>query len=299
MNEQELNKLLEHLVKLPKETEWVEFKLNFHSAEEIGERISALANGASLFNQENGYLVFGVENKLQTIEGTSFKPLTYKVKGQELENWLHQFLNPRIDFRIFEFKYKTPSEDKQIAIFEIPAAGTQPVKYDKVGYIRVGSYTRKLTDFPEKEAKIWNKKTHKLYETEYAKRNISADEVIRLLDTQSFFDLLKLPYPTNRASVLEKLESEKFVKSIAGKYHITNLGGLLISKNINEFDQLARKAVRVIVYKGKNRVFTIREQIGIKGYAVGFEGLINYINGQLPANEEKSTPKQSCIHLRN
>ena len=34
MTEQELNSLLEKLAKLPKETEWVAFKLNFHSAEE-------------------------------------------------------------------------------------------------------------------------------------------------------------------------------------------------------------------------------------------------------------------------
>ncbi|MDD3024641.1 MAG: hypothetical protein PHE26_12165 [Syntrophomonadaceae bacterium] len=30
----------------------------------------------------------------------------------------------------------------------------------------------------------------------------------------------------------------------------------------------------------------IREQQGMKGYANGFEGLINYINDQLPTNEE-------------
>lgn len=286
MTEQELNSLLEKLAKLPKETEWVEFKLNFHSAEEIGERISALANGACLFNQENGYLVFGVDDKFQTIEGTTFKPSSKKQKGQELENWLHQFLDPRIDFRFFEFVYKDAQGGKPMVIFEIPAAVNQPVKFNKIGFVRVGSYTRKLSEFPEKEAKIWNKKIFKLYETEIAKRNISADEVIRLLDTQAFFDLLKLPYPTNRQAVLEKLESEKFIKSTSSKFHITNLGGILIAKNINEFDQLSRKAVRVIVYKGKNRVFTEREQIGTKGYAVGFDGLISFINGQLPANEE-------------
>lgn len=286
MNEQELNNLLEKLIKLPKETEWVEFKLNFHSHEEIGERISALANGACLFNQGNGYLVFGVENKFQTIVGTTFKPSSHKVKGQELENYLHQFLSPRIDFRIFEFKYRGSSGDKPMAIFEIPAAVNQPVKFNNTGYIRVGSYTRKLHDFPKKEAKIWNKKTQKLFETEYAKRSVSADDIIHFLDTQAFFDLQELPYPTNRNAVLDKLESEKFIKSSSGKFHITNLGALLIAKNIDEFDRLSRKAVRVIVYKGKNRIFTIREQIGKKGYAVGFEGLINFINGQLPANEE-------------
>ena len=40
--------LIEQLAALPVETEWVEFKLNFHSPEEIGERISALSNSACL-----------------------------------------------------------------------------------------------------------------------------------------------------------------------------------------------------------------------------------------------------------
>ena len=213
MTEQELKILLEQLVKLPKESEWVEFKLNFHSAEEIGERISALSNGACLFNQTNGYLVFGVKDTVQTIEGTTFKPSETKQKGQELENWLHQYLDPRIDFRIYEFKYN----DKDIVIFEIPATLHQPVKFNREGYIRVGTYTRKLHEFPEKEAKIWNKKTTKTFEEEIAKRNVTSDDVIQLLDTQAFFELLKLPYPTKREGVLQKLESEKFIKSISGK----------------------------------------------------------------------------------
>ena len=101
--------------------------------------------------------------------------------------------------------------------------------FDRVGYIRVGSYTRKLTEFPEKESKIWNKKAQKSFESELAKRNVTADEIIRLLDTQALFDLIKLPYPTNRQGVIEKLESEKFIKSTSGKFHITNLGAILFA----------------------------------------------------------------------
>lgn len=40
MNKTQLIELLNDLVKQPKESEWVEFKLNFHSEQEIGERIS-------------------------------------------------------------------------------------------------------------------------------------------------------------------------------------------------------------------------------------------------------------------
>ena len=88
MNEQQLIELLNELVKQPHESEWVEFKLNFHSAEEIGERISALSNGACIHNQPFGYLVFGVEDKTQIIKGTTFKAKTAKKGNEDLEHWL-------------------------------------------------------------------------------------------------------------------------------------------------------------------------------------------------------------------
>ncbi len=49
---------------------------------------------------------------------------------------------------------------------------------------------------------------------------------------------------------------------------------------------LARKAVRVIFYKENDRINAIKEQVGGKGYAVGFEGLVDYISANLPVNEE-------------
>jgi len=65
-----------------------------------------------------------------------------------------------------------------------------------------------------------------------------------------------------------------------------NVGAVLFARNLNDFDRLARKALRVIIYCGDNRVETIREQMGGKGYAIGFEGAISYINDQLPQNEQ-------------
>lgn len=282
MSVEELNELLIELVKLPKESEWVEFKQNFHSEIEIGERISALSNGAALFNQQHGYLVFGVKDSLQTIEGTSFRPSKKKVKGQELETWLYQRLSPKVDYRFFEFTHN----NKDVVIFEIPAAIDQPTKFEHTAFVRVGSYTRKLRDFPDKESKIWNRKTTRTFEEEIAKQRLTSAEIISLLDSQNYYDLLKLPYPSNRDGVIEKFLSEKFIKKAGSKYHITNLGAILFAKDIKQFDKLQRKAVRIIVYKGNNRVYTEREQIGTYGYAVGFEGMINWVNSQLPANEE-------------
>ena len=282
MNQIDLIKLLEDIIQQPTETEWLEFKKNFHSCEEIGERISALSNSACIVNRDFAYLVFGVENSTHKIVGTTFRPKSHKAKGNEdLELWLTLRLSPRIDFRIYEFEYN----NKTLALFVIPATKTQPVEFLHQAYIRVGSYTKKLNEFPDKQAKIW-RNTGKPFELEIAKDNLSASDVISLLSTETYFDLLKIPYPSDQKGVIEKLSEENIVKKVHSKYAITNLGALLFAKDLKEFEAVNRKSVRVIVYKGTNKVETEREQVGIKGYAIGFMGLVNWINGQLPANEE-------------
>jgi len=202
MEEEELKKLLKELVSFSHETEWLEFKLNYHSNEEIGERLSALANGACLNNKQYGFLIFGVEDKTHNIKGTTFRVKTAKKGKEELENWLIQRLDPRIDFKTYEFFYE---ENIRISMYVIPAAVDQPVKFTNQAYIRIGSYTRLLKDFPQKESKIWNRKRKQIFELEIAKKDISSDEVVSLLDTQTYFDLLKIPYPSNRGSVFRKI----------------------------------------------------------------------------------------------
>ncbi len=118
-----------------------------------------------------------------------------------------------------------------------------------------------------------------------AAAGLSADDVVRLLDTQGYFDLIKLPYPAERGAVLERFASERLICSREGLYDITNLGALLFAKDLDEFDGLARKAPRVIVYAGKGKLSTRSDQFVPKGYAVGFETLIRYVNAQLPSNE--------------
>ena len=71
----------------------------------------------------------------------------------------------------------------------------------------------------------------------------------------------------------------------SGNWNISNLGAVLFAKKLSDFRTLKRKAVRVILYKGENRVETVREQEGTKGYATGFEGLIGFVTNLLPSNE--------------
>lgn len=59
----------------------------------------------------------------------------------------------------------------------------------------------------------------------------------------------------------------------------------MFSKDISIFNDLERKAPRVIKYSGSNKIDAEREQVGVRGYANGFSGLMKYIDEQLPRNE--------------
>ena len=282
MNKEELKILIEELRALSKENEWAEFKESYYDRQLIGEYLSALSNSACLENREHAYLVFGIENKTHNISGTSFKPSKEKVGNQELENWLATQLEPKIDFKIHEFEIN----NKSIVLFQIDKTTNTPVKFKGDAYIRVGSYKKKLKDHPEKERKIWQKAKNIVFEKEYAKKNISFDQVLKLLNYPTVFNLLNIPLPPNKDAILEKLEEEKLIKRGLDKYNITNLGAILFANDLKDFETLERKAPRVVIYKGKNKLNAVKEQTGTKGYALGFEGLVNYVNDKLPSNEE-------------
>ena len=250
MEHSELELLLNRLVTLPSESEWVEFKHNFHSKEEIGERISALSNGATLLSKPYGYIVFGVEDGAHNIIGTSFHAKSHKVGNEELENWLISRLNPRIDVECYEFD----SQGKHISIYRIPCATDRPVTFLHTAYIRVGSLTRKLMDFPEKEAKIWRHNRSKPLHQITAKSCRNINEVISIMSIEAYFDRLNMPMPQTSEGIIDRFISERFITTSEFGYDITELGALLLAKDLRQFGSLYRKAIRVIVYKGKNKV---------------------------------------------
>ena len=98
---------------------------------------------------------------------------------------------------------------------------------------------------------------------------------------------MKQPLPDNRTAILERLVKERVLMLAPdGTYDVCNVGGILFARNLQDFERLSRKALRVIIYRGDNRIETVREQMGGKGYAIGFEGAISFINDQLPQNEQ-------------
>lgn len=274
--------LLQELRKLPQETEWLEFKHNNADPEEIGEYLSALANSAALLGKVHSYLVWGVNNATHEIIGTTFNPAKKKVGSEELESWLLRLLSPKINFRFHPLQV----DENAVVLLEISAAFRHPVQFKGTEFIRIGSYKKKLKEFPEKERELWRVFDRTPFEKEIAAENMIADEVLRLLDYPAYFDLLSLPLPEGREGILSALAADEIISAgKAGTWNISNLGAVLFAKRLADFRPLKRKAIRVVLYKGANRVETIREQEGAKGYATGFEGLIGFVTNLLPSNE--------------
>lgn len=272
---------MKDLQALPKECEWVEFKVNNSKPEDIGEYLSALSNSACYHKKDYGFLVFGIEDETHRFLGTNFIPTKEKVGNQELENWLATQLSPRIDFNIFEFEYN----EMNFTIFRVHRSNSTPVYFKGKAFIRIGSYKKPLSEHPEKERQIWASDKYHYFEKETAIANLSEEMVLNLIDYPGFFDLLQISLPDNRKGIIDKLKQEKVIKEIHKEYSITNLGALLFAKDLNEFEYLSRKAVRVIIYDGTNRIQTKKEQVGKRGYAIGFEGLIRFIEDKLPSKE--------------
>lgn len=120
---------------------------------------------------------------------------------------------------------------------------------------------------------------------EHVRVGLDPQEVVNLLDTQTVFDLLHIPYPTARDGVIERLHELKFIDTTSGTLAIRRLGAIMAAKHLGDFPELTRKAARVITYKGKSKLETEADAPGNKGYAVGFRGLVKYICDRLPQNE--------------
>ncbi|HCD35402.1 MAG TPA: transcriptional regulator, partial [Phycisphaerales bacterium] len=46
-------------------------------------------------------------------------------------------------------------DNQPIAMMEISRAANQPVQFQGIEYVRIGSYKKKLKDYPEKTRELW------------------------------------------------------------------------------------------------------------------------------------------------
>ncbi|MCA1568093.1 MAG: putative DNA binding domain-containing protein [Acidobacteria bacterium] len=260
---------LERWMSLPSETEHVEFK----EAKTQYDHTKLFRYCVALANEGGGRMILGVTDKRpRRVVGSQAFLNIEGIKAKLLDT-----LKIRVEVEVVEHP------QGRVLVFHVPSRpiGT-PLHLDGQYLMRAGEQLVAMT--ADKLRRIFDEgKADFLSRT--AAAGLSADDIVRLLDTQGYFDLIKLPYPVERGAVLERFAGERLISPREGLYDITNLGALLFAKNLDDFDGLARKAPRVIVYAGKGKLSTRSDQFVSKGYAVGFETLIRYVNAHLPSNE--------------
>jgi len=191
-------------------------------------------------------------------------------------------LSKNADFEFHTVKIGT----KTVGILMIYKAVNQPVTFEKIDYIRVGSCTNKLNQHPALQAQLWDRIRSSRFEERFAMQDIDLIKALSLIDYTAYFDLLSIPQPSDIPGIAHYMMEERIIaKQDNGLYSITNLGALLYAKHLCDFPRISRKAIRVVQYKEKNRMDMLREDVGVKGYVVGFEGLIKYIEALIPTQE--------------
>jgi len=253
----------------PSETQHLEFK----EAKEQFDSTKLYKYCVALANEGGGNLVLGVTDKLpRKVLGSRAFENTITIAEK-----LFQVLGFRVDVE------EVGHPDGRVVVFSIPSR-TKGTAYHYQGtyLMRAGEELVPMSE--DQLRKIFAEGLPSWLENP-ALKNISAQDIIQLLDTQTYFDLLKLPYPSEQTGVIDRLLTERLIEKVTSGFNILNIGALLLAKSLDSFPDISRKATRVIVYSGESKMQTISDETGKKGYAVGFTGLVKYVMGKLPQNE--------------
>ena len=256
--------------------------------EQLGEYICGLANLALYKKTPYAYALWGVSATDRTITGTSFVPPTQSKLAAELSiKAIYSILATEID-------------GENVVVLEVQRSTNTTMQFNGIEYIIDNNELKPLRDYPDIEKQLWrNLDDQDSFEVRPAKSNVSVEDIVNLLDCQKLFEMLSIHYPNNPSEIIAKLTELRFVtEKNTGKYTITNLGALLLARRLKWFETVEYKAVRVLQYEGSDITKPAKEQVGGKGYIVGFEGLIDYIMDKLPAVEsiEGAIRKNICVY---
>ena len=273
---------VEALLALPEETEHVEFKEaknNFHFDKLVSYCVA-------LANEGGGRILLGVTDRPpRRVVGTQAFELPARTCGGLYE---------RLHVKVTCEEVLHPAG--RVLVLQVPGrARVHPLHYEGRYLMRAGdelvpmSPDQLRTIFAEGEDDFVDK---------IAAAGLDEAGVVALLDVQGYFDLRNRPLPSTRTEIIEALVARRFVIRQGASLGITNLGALVLAKRLSDFENVARKAVRVVVYDGvtKLQVKDGKDWTDDTGYAVGFASLVDRIHAETPASEEIRTALRQTVY---
>ena len=255
----------------------------------LTEHLSSFANQPG-----GGYLVFGVDSA-GTPSGVDEK--TIETTVNQLVNLGRAGLEPPIalDHTVEDY------ESVRLLFVHVLESAVKPVhlrgKGLEAAFIRSGGTTRKASR-QEIGTLMLNSRTPR-WEELHASVLLPDTEFITKLNVEPIFKMLERPATTTHEDSLTWMAGERFiVREPAGGGYVTNLGAIAVARTLADFTDLSRKAVRVVVYDGLNKAKTQQEKEGTKGYAISFQGLMQFIMLLLPQSEviEQALRKKRTVY---
>jgi ATP-dependent DNA helicase RecG len=271
---QDFEQLIRTLISQPKETPWLEFKENNADPELMGEEISSLANMAALEKRSHAYLVWGITDQGHALVGTTFSPSKTKKGNEDLLPWLSQNLSPRLPLRFEEGVL----DGKSLVLLEIPPSEGFPLKWKGIGYCRVESYHKKLSDFPYIEKQLWLTLAKEKEENEIALEGLNEEQVSTLLNLPAYFSSLHRPLPRTREEMIRSFLEEGFLlRGDDGSLSISLLGGLTFAFDFAKIPALFHKEIVLTRYQGNAKNQIKDSQYFTSGYVLSFENIIRTV----------------------
>lgn len=256
-------------------------ELDWKSA--LSENTEKLAQHLSAFSNLDGggYLAFGIANdgSPSPLNRDAMDQVVQRL-GQIARNGVEPPVE--LDHTILEHR------GNPVLLIHIPEHPSRPVhlrgKDIYHSYIRSAGSTEKMSR--QEIARAIATSGGDPFEERLALHDMDADQVLDLIDHDSFFRLEGRRPPVAKKAIIDALAEDKIIRSGSRGWNITNLGALLFARDIARFDTLKRKMVRLVIYSGTKRSRSeSKEIIGSRGYASGFAGLVKYIHDLLPPNE--------------
>ncbi|MEI7681096.1 MAG: ATP-binding protein [Betaproteobacteria bacterium] len=246
------------------------------SKERLAEHLIAFAN-----HPNGGFLVFGIQDNDAALIGITQGEVAGIVNT--LANLGRDAIEPALALDHAVIDYRGVS----LLLVHVPEQRNKPAhkrgKSIEEAWIRSGGTTRKASR-QDVGGLMLNSQAPR-WENLRASDLLPAADLKTLLDLPTIANLLQRPLPDDDDELLRWLGDEGMTTPDSNGYYITNLGAVAAARNLEYFDGLKRKRIRVIRYRGKNKVESIDEMMGQKGYAAGFEGLIGYLKRVLPHSE--------------
>jgi ATP-dependent DNA helicase RecG len=256
---------------LPRETDVLEFK----EAKNQFDHNKLCRYCVGIANEGGGYLLLGIQDKIP-----------HMVVGTNAFNNLPGIMTQLMDdlgFRVDVAETQHP--DGRVVTLRIPGRPrATPLHYRGEYLMRSGASLVSMS--PDMLKRICAENDPEWLE-EYSIVNIGGARVTALLDVESYFRLINIPFSGNAAdAVAQLLRDRLIIDEGLGAYSIRRIAALMLARNLQDFSDVERKAPRVIVYSGTSKLSPVLgDRTFTQGYAAGFQELVQHVLALLPHNE--------------